>query len=299
MASPIGANQMKIFFYAMVCALLLSFAGQTWASPSQQQIKYMLIDEAQSQGVSPALVLAIAKVESDFNPKALSHMGALGVMQIMPATAKQGFNVASHELYDAKVNIRIGVAFIKQLIEQYNGKIDIALSHYNGGSAVRRPNGSLNIIPATQGYVSKVQQFAQQYRQQGYDQAIGNLPLADKLMANNSRQPMFSYAELMALDEIDDSLSVEFTPRPTLSKLAPSPRVDELQQLREHNLTRLLPAKQKMATVELFALNDTQSYTGEFDEKTPPSTEPVIRSKAPLQELNSKQQKVAQWESIF
>lgn len=123
----------------------------------------MVAEEARAQGVDPALALAVAQVESDFQPGVRSHMGAIGVMQIMPATGLGEFGLHSWQLYNPRENIRAGISFIKQLQGRY-GRNDIVLSHYNGGSRVRGRDGRLRVIPATRPYVKKVLAKARYYR---------------------------------------------------------------------------------------------------------------------------------------
>jgi len=85
-------------------------------------------------------------------------------MQIMPHTALLEFGVKRNKLFNPRVNIRLGVQFLDRLIKKYKGDVGIALSHYNGGSAVGRwPN--VKIIPATYSYVIKVLQNSQSIKQ--------------------------------------------------------------------------------------------------------------------------------------
>lgn len=161
-----------LFVYVSLYAISLPANASQF---TQAQVKQLLIDEALSQEVSPALILAIAKVESNFNPAALSAAGARGIMQIMPATAWQGFKVSAQALYQPQTNVRVGVAYFKQLLEQYQGNEDIALSHYNGGSAVRQEDEQLRVIPATRDYLSKVKYYARLY-QQADDDISGSAP---------------------------------------------------------------------------------------------------------------------------
>lgn len=287
----------------LLAAVFALSVNQPVYAYNTQQIQNILVQEAHSQGVSAPLVLAIAKVESDFNPSARSHVGALGVMQIMPTTAQNGFNVASHQLYDARVNIRTGVAFIKQLIQHYKGNVEIALSHYNGGSAVRGTNGELAVIPATQNYVNKVLYYAQAFQQTQPD--LQKHALDSALL---SYSPTLTYAQLMALDEPQlangQTQSSSMLQTDLLDQVAANeyhtsdtvlPRVTQLQQLREHNLTRLLPPKNKASVDNSGTLNHTQAVTQiSYDKTASPPT--VNKLNLPL---SAKQQKVAQWEAIF
>ena len=111
---------------------------------------------AQTHGVDPVLVQALIQVESNYQPRARSNKGAMGLMQIMPATARE-YNVRN--AYDPKSNIDAGVRKLKSLIDKY-GVFDLALAAYNAGEgAVERFNG----IPPyreTQSYVSRILSIA-------------------------------------------------------------------------------------------------------------------------------------------
>ena len=140
----------------------ISYAKQNY---NKAYIRALLIENAmKSDYVSPSLALAVAKVESNFRADVVSHKGAVGVMQIMPRTALLEFGVKRNKLFNPQVNIRLGVQFLDRLIKKYKGDVGIALSHYNGGSAVGRwPN--VKIIPATYSYVIKVLQNSQSIKQ--------------------------------------------------------------------------------------------------------------------------------------
>lgn len=127
------------------------------------QIMSMVVREANDLGVPASLALAVAHAESNFNPRALSRAGARGVLQIMPATARGEYGIAPDRLWDPRTNIRLGLHFLKRLHHRYGGRTDLALSHYNGGSAVGRPPNA-RVIPATRSYVAKVQRLQQMYR---------------------------------------------------------------------------------------------------------------------------------------
>ena len=139
-----------------VIAILLSCQVSFASKLTKEEISKIIISESyKSKSVKPEIALAVAEIESSFRPDVISPKGAVGVMQIMPLTAKSVFNVPRYQLFDPEVNIRLGVQFLDQLIEKYDGEIHFALSHYNGGSKVgNSPN--LRIIPATKPYVKKV-----------------------------------------------------------------------------------------------------------------------------------------------
>lgn len=133
--------------------------------PDRNSVQQLVAREARNMGVPIPLALAVAHAESNFDPRARSNRGARGVMQVMPATARGEYGVHPDMLWNPRVNIRLGLHFLARLIRRYDGRTDLALSYYNGGSAVGRP-GHGRIIPATRDYVRKVRRLRNHYRQQ-------------------------------------------------------------------------------------------------------------------------------------
>ncbi|MGB0632365.1 MAG: lytic transglycosylase domain-containing protein [Alphaproteobacteria bacterium] len=149
------------------CSLLtVGCAGPVTAynrPADRDAIKRMVMREARNIGVPVSLALAVAHAESSFNPRAESHAGARGVMQIMPATARGEYGIHPDELWNPRINIRLGLHYLDRLIRRYRGRTDLALSFYNGGSRVGRP-GRARVIPATRKYVQRVQNLQIRYR---------------------------------------------------------------------------------------------------------------------------------------
>ncbi|MBT7033539.1 MAG: lytic transglycosylase domain-containing protein [Rhodospirillaceae bacterium] len=132
---------------------------------SRAEIKQIVITEAMNSPVPPSLALAVAKIESDFNARALSTAGARGVMQIMPATARGVFGVGKDELWNARLNVQLGIDYLARLHRQYGGRWDLALSHYNGGTLAG--HGAKAVAhPYTRKYVQMVLNWRQRYREQ-------------------------------------------------------------------------------------------------------------------------------------
>jgi Transglycosylase SLT domain len=144
------------FLSALVFSLALLAVGQSFArtTPQRAEIERMVAEEAVRAGIPVSLAMAVAKVESNFKPRALSSAGARGVMQIMPKTGKDLYGASPDQLWDARYNIQIGVDYLKNLHKRY-GRWDWALSHYNGGSRVGTPPNA-KVIPATRKYVDAV-----------------------------------------------------------------------------------------------------------------------------------------------
>jgi len=142
--------------------------------PSKLEIQRLVAREAVNLGIPVPLALAVAHTESNFNPRALSPKGARGVMQIMPATARGEYGIDKELLWDARVNIRVGLHFLGRLLDRYRGRTDLALSYYNGGSRVGDlPNAK--VIPATAKYVKRVQRLRRKYSRTFHTLNLANL----------------------------------------------------------------------------------------------------------------------------
>jgi len=118
---------------------------------------------ALSQSLDPALVIAVAAAESAFNEKAVSRKGALGLMQVMPATAER-YGVSAgrasdgdHAAMEPKVNAQIGSRYLADLLRMFDGDKELALAAYNAGEgAVLKYGRQIPPYPETQQYVAKV-----------------------------------------------------------------------------------------------------------------------------------------------
>lgn len=111
-------------------------------------------EAAERHKVDPALVRAVIETESNWNPAARSHKGAVGLMQLIPSTAMR-FGV--NDAYNPRQNVDAGVKYLKTLLERYHGNLDLALAAYNAGEgAVDRAHG-VPSFQETQSYVRKVQ----------------------------------------------------------------------------------------------------------------------------------------------
>ncbi len=121
-----------------------------------------IIQEASNTfDLSFSLLKAMIKVESDFDSRAVSKKGALGLMQIMPQNL-QAFNI--REPYDPKDNIMGGARYFKLLIERFEGKLPLALAAYNAGPTIVDKYRDIPPIKETQDYVKKVMKYFYIYK---------------------------------------------------------------------------------------------------------------------------------------
>jgi soluble lytic murein transglycosylase-like protein len=110
-------------------------------------------EHSRRMGVSADLVRAVIQVESAFNPSAVSSKGAMGLMQLMPATALE---LGVINPFEPDQNIRGGVAYLKRLLERYNHKVELALAAYNAGMGNVEKYGDVPPFKETQSYVKKI-----------------------------------------------------------------------------------------------------------------------------------------------
>ncbi len=103
--------------------------------------------------LEPSLIKAIIKVESDWNPSAVSHKGAKGLMQLMPSTAS---HMKVKNPFDPEENIHGGSRYLRQLMDSFGGDLSLALAAYNAGPEKIRKSGRIPPIPETQNYVKRV-----------------------------------------------------------------------------------------------------------------------------------------------
>jgi soluble lytic murein transglycosylase len=120
---------------------------------------------AQQHHVQPALLLAVMKAESSFNPIAVSKAGAVGLMQLIPETA---IRHGVRNLYDANDNISGGAKHLRYLLNRFHGNTRLALAAYNAGERKVDRYGQIPPYKETQDYVKKVLVYYRSYKKEGW-----------------------------------------------------------------------------------------------------------------------------------
>jgi len=128
---------------------------------NRRKLTPLIRQQARQFKVDPALVMAVIHAESAYDKNAISRAGAVGLMQLMPATAKR-FGVSNRN--NAAQNIRGGVRYLRHLLEMFKFNIKLTLAAYNAGeSAVSKYGNKVPPYPETEDYVKKVVAYYQNY----------------------------------------------------------------------------------------------------------------------------------------
>ncbi len=170
---------------AVVLAALLYTTTEKpgWYTRLRYPLKYeqIVTGHAENYGLDPALLAAVIYRESKFDPNAVSSSGAIGLMQLLPDTAKgiaqytggAKFRVA--DLYDPEINVRYGAFYLRRLLRKYDGDVRLALAAYNAGQAnVDRwiEEGKGIAFAETRAYVDRVTELTALYRR-AYGDTLG------------------------------------------------------------------------------------------------------------------------------
>jgi len=119
---------------------------------------------ATSYQLEEALVKAVIKVESDYQPRVVSRKGAQGLMQLIPETAK---DLKVSNPFDPYENIRGGSEYLRMMLDLFNNDVELALAAYNSGPSTVKRYGGIPPYDETQKYVKKVKRYLDYYRQVG------------------------------------------------------------------------------------------------------------------------------------
>ena len=178
-AGPAGtrspsANESEVENDEIVQQILARFAVRHTALPERERkiLAQTIVREAHALGLEPGLVMAVIEVESAGYHLAQSHVGALGLMQLLPATGKElagklGIEwMGDHTLFDPIINVRLGTAYLRELADRYDGNVEIALAAYNWGPGrIDRRLRRGATVPS--GYIQQVMRAVDRYADTG------------------------------------------------------------------------------------------------------------------------------------
>ena len=146
-----------------------------------------IFQKASAQYDVPAnLLKAVAKAESNFNPKAISGSGAAGVMQLMPKTAEY---LGVKDIFDAEQNIMGGAKYLSELIKKYDGNTALALAAYNAGSGNVAKYGGIPPFNETKNYISKVMS----YTKEGMDTSYFSATNSSSDISNKTAENIYNF----------------------------------------------------------------------------------------------------------
>lgn len=138
---------------------IISRPVSTPAAQGGQWLEPIIANASRRYGVEIGLIKAVIKAESNFNPNAVSHAGARGLMQLMPGTARA---LGVSDSFDPEQNVMAGARFLRDLLDRYNGNVDSALAAYNWGpgNVDKRPD---RMPRETREYLARVKQLYNSY----------------------------------------------------------------------------------------------------------------------------------------
>jgi len=166
---------------------LLGRAGVP-ARPAGEEIPFgdWIREASLKFGVEEALIEAVILAESGFNPYAVSKAGAIGLMQLMPETAKR-FGV--REIFDPRENILAGTQYLSYLMSLFRGDVSLALAAYNAGEEAVARSGGVPPYEETQGYIHKVKRNLRILRTGGAGAADDDAPAAPEALLRRPSPP--------------------------------------------------------------------------------------------------------------
>jgi soluble lytic murein transglycosylase-like protein len=131
------------------------------AGKNASRFDQYIAEAARLYRLPPALIRAVIKVESNFDPRAVSHANAHGLMQLLPTTAER---MMVTDIFDPRQNILGGARYLRILANTFNGNLELTIAGYNAGEAAVARYGGIPPYAETRNYVAKVTEYYRQYR---------------------------------------------------------------------------------------------------------------------------------------
>ncbi len=157
-----------------------AFSGSAFRTGSQTLNRYIQL-AARYHQVDPLLIKAVIKAESNFDPNAISSKGAQGLMQLMPGTAR---DLEVDDPFDPMQNIYGGTKYLRYLLDNFNGNVELSLAAYNAGPGRVAPRGVIPDIPETRDYVAKVLENYRSYKRSSRGPRPANIKVRQMVTVN-------------------------------------------------------------------------------------------------------------------
>jgi soluble lytic murein transglycosylase len=151
---------------------------------SERELEPVIRRHSSRQQLHPALIRAVIKAESNFDPRAVSRAGAIGLMQLMPQTA---LRMDVRDMYDPDDNVGGGTKYLRQLLDRFHGNLPLALAAYNAGENLVDRYQALPPIDETRQYVRKVLRYYRTFLVR--DGVITERPLSQYGLASPAEAP--------------------------------------------------------------------------------------------------------------
>lgn len=149
--------------------------------PGPSSFDGLIRNTAGQLNIDPMLIKSVMHAESAFDPDAVSHKGASGLMQLMPATARR-YGVSS--IFDPRQNVMGGARYLRFLMDRFDGDLELALAGYNAGENAVDRSGGIPPYAETRHYVKKVLRLYRQYRSRSCGRAVnGNAAFDGRIIS--------------------------------------------------------------------------------------------------------------------
>ena len=146
-------GQIKARFRGATHSFPQSLAVARAAQPPTDEVQQAIARAAERNGIEPELLRALAQVESGFRVDAVSPAGAMGITQIMPATAEQ---LGLRHPFDLQANLDAGATYLREQLDRFGGDVSLALAAYNAGPGAVERHGGLPPYDETRRFVARV-----------------------------------------------------------------------------------------------------------------------------------------------